>query len=191
MKVYPLKFKPIYKQRIWGGQKLREVLDKNISADEKIGESWELADLPDDKSVITNAEEMHRVIDNCLPPIVVTDCPCRGRTEELGIRECKDKYPIKESCLQLGIFGKYFLDRGAGRELTRKEAHELVDKHAELGLIFTTENVVQANHQIICCCCECCCSLMRGLTRFEDKNEHCTAKSNYISEVNQELCKAA
>jgi mannose-6-phosphate isomerase len=56
MKPYPLKFKPIYKQRIWGGQKLREFFNKDIPADEKIGESWELADLSQDKSVITNGE---------------------------------------------------------------------------------------------------------------------------------------
>ncbi|MHA2401138.1 MAG: hypothetical protein ACXADU_19910, partial [Promethearchaeota archaeon] len=161
----------------------------------------------DHESLITNAEEMHRIIDNCLPPIVITDCPCRGRTEALGIRECKDKYPIKESCLQLGPFGReckdkypikesclqlgpfgiYFLDRGAGRELTREEAHKLVDRYSKLGLIFTTENVKQANHQIICCCCGCCCSLMRGMTRFEEKNEYCSSKSNYISQVDQDL----
>jgi mannose-6-phosphate isomerase len=56
MKIYPLKFKPIYKQRIWGGQKLREVFGKDIPSDEKIGESWEIADLPNDKSVIANGE---------------------------------------------------------------------------------------------------------------------------------------
>ncbi len=56
MKPYPLKFRPIYKQRIWGGQKLREVFNKDIPPFEKIGESWELADLPDDKSVIANGE---------------------------------------------------------------------------------------------------------------------------------------
>jgi mannose-6-phosphate isomerase len=56
MQVYPLKFKPIYKHRIWGGQKLRNFFDKDIPAGEKIGESWELADLPDDKSVIANGE---------------------------------------------------------------------------------------------------------------------------------------
>ncbi len=56
MKPYPLKSKPIYKQRIWGGQKLREFFGKDIPADEKIGESWELADLPQDKSVIANGE---------------------------------------------------------------------------------------------------------------------------------------
>jgi len=54
--VYPLKFRPIYKQRIWGGQKLREVFGKDLPPDQKIGESWELADLPEDKSVIANGE---------------------------------------------------------------------------------------------------------------------------------------
>ena len=56
VKAYPLKFRPIYKQRIWGGQKLREVFNKDLPAEEKIGESWELADLPEDKSVIANGE---------------------------------------------------------------------------------------------------------------------------------------
>ena len=56
MKLYPLKFKPIFKQRIWGGQKLREVFNKDIPPFEKIGESWELADLPNDKSVIANGQ---------------------------------------------------------------------------------------------------------------------------------------
>jgi len=55
MRLYPLKFRPILKQRIWGGRKLRD-FGKDIGADEKIGESWELADLPDDKSVISNGE---------------------------------------------------------------------------------------------------------------------------------------
>ena len=56
MKMYPLKFQPVYKQRIWGGQKLREFFGKDIPPLEKIGESWELTDLPNDKSVITNGE---------------------------------------------------------------------------------------------------------------------------------------
>ncbi|MHC4071738.1 MAG: type I phosphomannose isomerase catalytic subunit [Planctomycetota bacterium] len=56
MIAYPLKFRAIYKQRIWGGQKLRDVFGKELPASEKIGESWELADLPEDKSVIANGE---------------------------------------------------------------------------------------------------------------------------------------
>ena len=54
MNLYPLKFEPIYKKRIWGGRKLQKFFNKDLPPNEKIGESWELADLPDDKSIISN-----------------------------------------------------------------------------------------------------------------------------------------
>jgi mannose-6-phosphate isomerase len=54
MKMYPFKFKPIFKERIWGGQKLAEIFGKALPAGVKIGESWELVDLPNDKTVIAN-----------------------------------------------------------------------------------------------------------------------------------------
>jgi mannose-6-phosphate isomerase len=56
MQAYPLKFGPIYKERIWGGKKLREVFGREMPKGKRIGESWELADLPDDKSRIINGE---------------------------------------------------------------------------------------------------------------------------------------
>ena len=54
MKPYPFKFRPIFKERIWGGQALKTVFGKDLPAGKKIGESWELVDLPDDKSEIIN-----------------------------------------------------------------------------------------------------------------------------------------
>lgn len=45
-----LKFKPIYKERIWGGRNLERVLGRTLPVGVKIGESWDLADLPEDKS---------------------------------------------------------------------------------------------------------------------------------------------
>ncbi len=142
----------------------------------------------DHMSVISNAEEIHGILDTCKGPIVVTDCPCRNRTETLGIRECKDKFPISETCFQVGLFGEYFLRRGEGREISRVEAHNRVNKLARKGLVFTVANTQSPNHQVICCCCACCCALLRGMTRFEDKNVNCTAKSNYIAKVNRHLC---
>ena len=41
---------------------MREVFGKDIPPGEKIGESWELADLPDDKSVIANGELAGRTL---------------------------------------------------------------------------------------------------------------------------------
>ena len=50
--LYPLKFKPILKDKIWGGPKLRDVLGKNAS--DKAGESWEISGVEGDISVAEN-----------------------------------------------------------------------------------------------------------------------------------------
>ena len=47
--MYPLKFRPVFQKRIWGGQRLRAILGKPVPEGLKgqpVGESWELADLP-------------------------------------------------------------------------------------------------------------------------------------------------
>jgi DNA-binding Lrp family transcriptional regulator len=80
---------------------------------------------------ILNVEEVHKILEQCQKPIVITDCPCRKRTEILGKRECKGKFPIENSCFQLGFFGSYFLRRGEGKELSIDEAKEWVDKFTE------------------------------------------------------------
>jgi len=54
MDVYPLKSVPVFKPRIWGGRTLQEVFGKDLPAGRKIGESWEIADLPEGKSTIGN-----------------------------------------------------------------------------------------------------------------------------------------
>ena len=51
--LYPLRFAPIFKERIWGGNKLKQVLKKNIQTD-LIGESWELSDVEGDVSIVQN-----------------------------------------------------------------------------------------------------------------------------------------
>ena len=63
MQVYPFKFRPIFKERIWGGQKLHTFFGKDLPTGSKIGESWELADLPQDKSAIINGALAGETID--------------------------------------------------------------------------------------------------------------------------------
>jgi len=52
---YPLKFEPILKEKIWGGEKLHKVLHKK-SIKKNIGESWELSDVDGDVSIVVNGE---------------------------------------------------------------------------------------------------------------------------------------
>ncbi len=42
MKLYPLKFEPIYKKKIWGGNRLADVFSRDLS-ENNIGESWEVS----------------------------------------------------------------------------------------------------------------------------------------------------
>lgn len=53
MDLYPLKFKPILKERLWGGTKLKDVLGKPITS-EITGESWELSGVKGDISQVAN-----------------------------------------------------------------------------------------------------------------------------------------
>lgn len=50
----PLRFKPVYKEKIWGGDSLRKILSKNIPDNASIGESWELSGYGSDLSVLVS-----------------------------------------------------------------------------------------------------------------------------------------
>ncbi len=51
--LYPLKFFPILKDKIWGGQKLKVLLNRKSNLP-NIGESWEISDVEGDTSIVSN-----------------------------------------------------------------------------------------------------------------------------------------
>ena len=53
--MYPLKFQPILKERIWGGTKLKTLFNKPITTD-ITGESWEVSAVKGDISVVANGK---------------------------------------------------------------------------------------------------------------------------------------
>ena len=55
MNLYPLKFTPISKYRLWGGNKLNTVLNKGFKGDNN-GESWEISDVKGDETKVANGE---------------------------------------------------------------------------------------------------------------------------------------
>jgi len=52
--LYPLKFTPICKDKIWGGNKLNELLNKEYPELPNCGESWEISGVQDEISVVSN-----------------------------------------------------------------------------------------------------------------------------------------
>ncbi|GAB6099561.1 class I mannose-6-phosphate isomerase [Halanaerocella petrolearia] len=53
--MYPLKFKSIYKEKIWGGTSLIEKFDRDVSSN-TIGESWEIAAHKNGSSKVANGK---------------------------------------------------------------------------------------------------------------------------------------
>ncbi len=111
MQVYPLKFGPIYKERLWGGDKLREVFGREMPKGKRIGESWELADLPDDKSKIVNGELAGETLESAIRkyPQEITGAEQFKLPFPLLIKflDCGDVlsvqvHPDKETCERMG-----------------------------------------------------------------------------------------
>ena len=66
MSVYPYKFDPIYKEKIWGGRALERLFGRQLPAGAKVGESWELADLPEGVSVVANGPDAGKALTQLL-----------------------------------------------------------------------------------------------------------------------------
>ncbi|MDY6914158.1 MAG: type I phosphomannose isomerase catalytic subunit [Planctomycetota bacterium] len=62
MNQYPLKFKPVYKEKIWGGRNLERLFSRALPPGKKIGESWELADLKEDAGIVANGPEAGKTL---------------------------------------------------------------------------------------------------------------------------------
>ena len=52
--LYPLRFEPILKERIWGGDSLKRHFGKKTEDDKKVGDSWEISGLSGDVSIVSN-----------------------------------------------------------------------------------------------------------------------------------------
>jgi Pyruvate/2-oxoacid:ferredoxin oxidoreductase delta subunit len=131
---------------------------------------------------ILETEEAHKIIDG-VSNLSLVPCPCRTRTEKLGIRECKNDTPVG-FCIMMETAALYFQSLGVGRKVTAEQAKKYFDEMQDLGLVGTTENYEEAGHTVICLCCQCCCSQLRGRTRWN--NPQAVAPSNFVAESTDE-----
>ena len=52
--LYPLKFKTIYKEKIWGGSKIKSMLKQDFSPLSNCGEAWKISGIEPESSVVSN-----------------------------------------------------------------------------------------------------------------------------------------
>ncbi len=65
--LYPLKFVPHFKDKVWGGTRLKRLFGKNFDPLPNCGESWELSTVPGSVSIVANGflagNELHELIE--------------------------------------------------------------------------------------------------------------------------------
>lgn len=66
MQICPLVFEPIFKPKVWGGENLARLLQKNLPPNTAIGESWECADLDSGQSVVARGPAKGRSLRDLL-----------------------------------------------------------------------------------------------------------------------------
>lgn len=130
-----------------------------------------------------SAEEAHDFIMNHAPDeMALVPCPCRTRTEKIGSRECKDRFPVG-TCIMMGPLALHFEMQGLGKRVTRQQAMSYFDEMQALGLVGMTDNSIK-DGTVICLCCECCCSQIRGRTRWD--NPDSVLESNFVPHANDD-----
>jgi ferredoxin len=123
--------------------------------------------------------------------ITLGHCFCRQQRKLVG-DPCRVGLP-EESCIAIGPAAEHLLTRNFARQITKKEALELIREVEEKGVIHQVGRVLPLKDlktkydvDIICNCCWDCCGVAgnyhRGNTPF-------VLKSYYIAEIpDQEIC---
>lgn len=113
----------------------------------------------------------------------VSDCSCRTSREENG-EGCGH---LKEDmCIQLDDAAEYYIRSGRGREISKDEAYDIIDKAEKNGLMHHIPNTEGDGHtHAICNCCGCGCYAIRAANMYHNPD---MVRSNYVSRVDKELC---
>lgn len=136
----------------------------------------------EDTRQILPYEEVVKVLDS-QDYFAVSTCPCRHRKNiDPDSPDCN--YPT-ENCLHFGRLGRYSVENGLGREITRREAHDILRRCAEVGLVHGVSNWLEGV-DTICNCCKCCCIWFEAFHKL--KHSMSITPSNYRVHTNSDTC---
>jgi NAD-dependent dihydropyrimidine dehydrogenase PreA subunit len=113
----------------------------------------------------------------------VSHCTCRVRKNlDPEYEDCRYS---TENCMHFDRLGRYTVEVGLGREITREEAEEIIRKAADEGLVHGVSNY-QEKPDTLCSCDPCCCIMFEAyhkLGHTEGMN-----RSNYLVSTTPETC---
>jgi len=128
-------------------------------------------------------DDILKIIDG-LDYYSVSMCPCSAKYNlDPEFEDCEHNF---ERCLHFGDLGKYCVEYGMGREITKEETFEILKRAAEEGLVHGVSNNKE-NIDTICNCCSHCLYL-DFLVKMPGIIPRGHQPSNYIREINEDEC---
>ncbi len=109
--------------------------------------------------------------------IALANCACR-----VSVGACRSP---REVCLFFDAPARFLVERRYAREISREEAHRVLDRAEEAGLVHTSSNSAD-RASFICNCCPCCCIILTCRTRLN--LAHGFATSGFRPRVDSDAC---
>jgi len=129
-------------------------------------------------------EDVLKVVDN-FEYYSVSSCACSHRHNLDPIFEdCK--YNL-ERCLHFDTLGRYCVENGLGREITKEETLKILKNAADAGLVHGI-STSEKGPDTICNCCSCCCLFLESVVKMPGIIPRGHQPSSYIREMDKEKC---
>lgn len=137
--------------------------------------------VPVDNIVLAHDEVRH-LLESSPGPFAVAECICK-KSHDIDEDACQVTN-LRETCINMGMMGRMYLDNGIGREITREEAQAIIQEAERAGLVIQSMNAQEP--QVICACCGCCCGVLTILQRLPRPAEF--VSSTYHADLDPAKC---
>lgn len=128
-------------------------------------------------------DDVRALVEKQPGPFSVANCVCR-QMKDFQNQSCKYS-DIRETCIQIGPdHARQYIEMGIGREITKEEVYEVLDRARDAGFILQPENSVCPEN--ICCCCGDCCGPLSAAKKSPRPADFYT--SNYFCTVDTSAC---
>lgn len=158
-------------------------LEEPASGEEITIEVNEELDAPTEQ--VVPAQRIEKIIEK-FDDIAVAHCFCRQHQQLLG-HECEQD-PPEECCFTFGKSARFVSSQGFGRLISKEEALDIIEKCEQANLIhkaYHPHGKIDRDETSLCNCCRDCCGTFdlwrKGVTPMVNS-------TNYLSNINQELC---
>ena len=136
-----------------------------------------------EKNLIGTYDDVKTLVENAPGPFSVANCVCR-QMKDLRGQPCQYS-DIRETCIQVGPdHARQYIEMGIGRQITKEEVYDVLDRAQQAGFILQPENSVRPEN--ICCCCGDCCGPLSAAKKSPRPADFYT--SNYLVTVDTDLC---